>query len=79
MSPVRQVGLLLAPKWASAKRRGAGERGRAGRALLVLGVGAAAWPFVYLTLARFLRALLEVEDIGPLLAARLLAPPEVPG
>ncbi len=54
-------------------RRGAGARGRAGRALLLLGVGAAAWPFVYFTLVRFLRALRGVEDVGPLLASRLLA------
>jgi ABC-2 type transport system permease protein len=39
----------------------------------VLGVGAAAWPFVYFTLVRFLRALRAVEDVGPLLASRLLA------
>jgi len=39
----------------------------------VLGVGAAAWPFVYFTLVRFLRALRGVEDVGPLLASRLLA------
>ena len=73
MSVVREILLLLGPKWRSAKRRGAGARGRAGRALLVLGVGAAAWPLVYFTLVRFLRALRGVEDVGPLLASRLLA------
>ncbi len=73
MTVGREILLLLGPKWRSARRRGAGERGRAGRALLVLGVGAAAWPFVYLTLVRFLRLLRGVEDVGPLLASRLLA------
>lgn len=73
MTVGRETLLLLEPKWRSARRRGAGQRGRAGRALVVLGVGAAAWPFVYLTLVRFLRALLTVEDVGPLLASRLLA------
>ena len=73
MKVVREILLLLGPKWRSARRRGAGARGRAGRALLVLGVGAAAWPFVYFTLVRFLRALRAVEDVGPLLASRLLA------
>lgn len=73
MTVGRETLLLLGPKWRSARRRGAGERGRAGRALVVLGVGAAAWPFVYVTLVRFLRALLRVEDVGPLLASRLLA------
>jgi ABC-2 type transport system permease protein len=70
---VRGFFLLLEPKWRSTMRRGAGARGRAGRALLLLGVGAAAWPFVYFTLVRFLRALRGVEDVGPLLASRLLA------
>lgn len=69
----REILLLLGPKWRSAGRRGAGARGRAGRALLLLGVGAAAWPFVYFTLVRFLTALRGVEDVGPLLASRLLA------
>ena len=39
----------------------------------MLVLGAAAWPFVYLTLLRFLRSLRGVEDIGTLLAFRLLA------
>ena len=73
MKVVREILLLLGPKWRSARRRGAGARGRAGRALLLLGVGAAAWPFVYFTLVRFLTVLRGVEDVGPLLASRLLA------
>ena len=73
MSAGREVLLLLGPKWRSARRRGAGARGRAGRFFLLLGVGAAAWPFVYLTLVRFLTELRGVEDVGPLLASRLLA------
>ncbi len=73
MKVVREILLLLGPKWRSARRRGAGARGRAGRALLLLGVGAAAWPFVYFTLVRFLTILRGVEDVGPLLASRLLA------
>ena len=73
MKTVREILLLLGPKWRSTRRRGAGARGRAGRVLLVLGIGAAAWPFVYFTLVRFLRALRSVEDVGPLLASRLLA------
>ena len=72
MKVVREILLLLGPKWRSTRRRGAGARGRAGRVLLLLGVGAAAWPFVYFTLVRFLNALRGVEDVGPLLAARLL-------
>jgi ABC-2 type transport system permease protein len=71
VSVARETLLLLGPKWRSARRRGAGARGR-GRALLVLGVGAVAWPLVHLTLLRFLRTLRGVEDLGPLLAAKLL-------
>ncbi|MDT8436882.1 MAG: hypothetical protein RRA92_09015 [Gemmatimonadota bacterium] len=73
MTVVRELALLLGPKWRTARRRGAGARGRGGRALLLLGVGAIAWPLVYVTLLRFLRAVRGVEDIGPLLAAKLLS------
>lgn len=40
---------------------------------MVLGIGAAAWPFIYVTLSRLLQALRGVEEVGPLLAAKLLA------
>ena len=40
---------------------------------MVLGVGAAAWPFIYVTLTRLLRVLRGVEEVGPLLASKLLA------
>jgi ABC-2 type transport system permease protein len=64
---------LLQPKWRAALRRASSVRARIGRFLLVGALGALAWPVVYLTLARFLTALREVEDIGPLLSFRLLA------
>ncbi|MEJ2482709.1 MAG: hypothetical protein P8049_06235, partial [Gemmatimonadota bacterium] len=64
---------LLQPKWRAALRRASSVRARIGRLLLVGALGALAWPVVYLTLARFLTALREVEDIGPLLSFRLLA------
>jgi ABC-2 type transport system permease protein len=64
---------LLGPKWRTALRRGSGPRNRLRRGLLLLGLGAAAWPLVYLTLVRFLTRLRAVEDIGVLLADRLLA------
>ena len=73
MSVLSEYGLLLQPKWRSAWRRASSARSRFGRLLLIGVLGAAAWPVVYLTLARFLAALREIEDIGPLLASRLLA------
>ena len=73
MSVWREFVLLLTPKALSARRRGVTGRGRWSRAVMVLGVGAAAWPFIYVTLTRLLRALRGVEEVGPLLASKLLA------
>ena len=64
---------LLTPKVLSARRRSAPGRGRWGRFAMILGVGAAAWPVIYVTLARLLRTLRGVEEVGPLLASKLLA------
>ena len=65
--------LLLMPKLMSARRRGVVGKGRWGRVAMVVGIGAAAWPFIYLTLTRLLRTLRGVEEVGPLLASKLLA------
>ncbi|MCL7983423.1 MAG: hypothetical protein M8862_12930, partial [marine benthic group bacterium] len=73
MSVVSEYRLLLRPKWLAAWRRASSARSRLGRIVLLGALGAAAWPVVYLTLVRFLAALRQVEDIGPLLASRLLA------
>lgn len=64
---------LLTPKVLSARRRSAPGRGRWGRFAMLLGAGAAAWPVIYVTLARLLRTLRGVEEVGPLLASKLLA------
>jgi len=72
-SVVRQYALLLTPKAVSIRRRGVTGRGRWGRLAMVLGIGAAAWPFIYVTLSRLLRTLRGVEEVGPLLASKLLA------
>ena len=73
MNVLREYLLLLGPKWRAVRRGGSDRRDRIGRALLVIIFGATAWGFVYLTLLRFLRSLRGVEDIGTLLAFRLLA------
>ncbi len=64
---------LLTPKVLSARRRSAPGRGRWGRFAMILGIGAAAWPVIYVTLTRLLRTLRGVEEVGPLLASKLLA------
>lgn len=67
----RELVVLLGPKVLAARRR-RGSRGRLGRLLVFLAIGAAAWPFIYVALVRLLTTLRGVEEIGPLLAARLL-------
>ncbi len=73
MSVFSEYRLLLRPKALSTRRRGAGEKGRLGRVALVVGIGAAAWPLIYVAIYRLLRSLRLVEEVGPLLAAKLLA------
>ena len=71
MSVRRQYAHLLRPKILSARRRS--SAGSWGRLAMVVGIGAAAWPFIYVTLTRLLRTLRGVEEVGPLLASKLLA------
>ena len=68
---MQQTAMGGMPKVLSSRRRSAA--GSWGRAAMVLGIGAAAWPFVYVTLTRLLRTLRGVEEVGPLLASKLLA------
>ena len=63
--------LLLRPKLLSTRRRGAGQH-RTGRAALVFVIGLAAWPLVYLAFYRLLSVLRVVEEVGPLLANKIL-------
>lgn len=64
--------LLLRPKLLSARRRSASGHSRLGRAALVFVIGLAAWPLVYLAFYRLLSALRVVEEVGPLLASKIL-------
>jgi ABC-2 type transport system permease protein len=64
---------LLSPKWLTARARAAsGERGNSLR-LVLLGVfGLVFWAFIYVMLFRLLRYFRGVQEIGPLLAGKLL-------
>lgn len=65
---------LLSPKWLTAlARTSSGERGTRVR-LFFLGIfGLGFWAFIFLMLVRLLRFFKNVEEIGPLLAGKLLA------
>ncbi|MEE8487601.1 MAG: hypothetical protein V3S56_05490, partial [Gemmatimonadota bacterium] len=68
---VAELRVMLGPKLLAVRRRRTGK-GRVGRLLVLAGIGAAAWPFIYLVVVRLLSMLRGVEEIGPLLASRLL-------
>src|SRR5207245_2448859 len=74
--PVKQPSLrhVLQPKWRTALQRVREERARGGSGkLLILGVvGLAFWTGVYGVLYRILKYFRGVEDLGPLLAGKLL-------
>ena len=56
--------LLLRPKLLSARRRGSAGQNKLGRAALVLVIGLAAWPLVYLAFYRLLSPLRLVESVS---------------
>lgn len=64
---------LLRPKWLTARARAmAGSEGRAWRFIVLAVVGVLFWAFIYGMLFRLLRYFRGVEEIGPLLAGKLL-------
>ena len=64
---------LLAPKWLTARARSRStERGHTARVVLLAIFGAAFWALIYLMLFRLLRYFRGVQEIGPLLAGKLL-------
>ncbi len=64
---------LLWPKWLTARARGTGEkRGRGARLTILAVFGFLFWSFVFGVLYRLLLYFRGVEEIGPLLAGKLL-------
>ncbi|MCX5763693.1 MAG: hypothetical protein NTU67_03560 [Gemmatimonadetes bacterium] len=64
---------ILTPKWLTARARAqSGERGRGARAALLAVVGLLFWSFVFAVLYRLLLYFKGVQEIGPLLAGKLL-------
>ncbi len=64
---------ILTPKWLTARARAmTGERGRGARAALLGVVGLLFWSFVFTVLYRLLLYFKGVQEIGPLLAGKLL-------
>ncbi|HVZ47587.1 MAG TPA: hypothetical protein VG916_02275 [Gemmatimonadaceae bacterium] len=64
---------LLRPKWLTARARAtAGSEGRFWRIVVLGGVGILFWAFIFGVLFRLLRYFRSVQEIGPLLAGKLL-------
>jgi ABC-2 type transport system permease protein len=64
---------LLIPKWLTARARASsGERGHGLRMFFLALFGLAFWAFIFLMLFRLLRYFRGVQEIGPLLAGKLL-------
>jgi len=65
--------LLLQPKWLTIRNRASTySPGRGARWFAIAGVSAGFWWGVYAVLARILRYLRDIPDLGPLLAGKLL-------
>ena len=70
---VQSLPLILRPKWRTLLTRARQERAQGGGRILLIGfVGLAFWMGVFGVLYRVLRYFRGVEDIGPLLAGKLL-------
>ena len=64
---------LLKPKWITARTRAmANEKGRSARFVLLGLVGALFWTFIFVVLYKLLTYFKGVQEIGPLLAGKLL-------
>ena len=64
---------LLSPKWLTARARGSsGDRGSSLRLIFLSLFGLGFWSFIFFMLYRLLRYFRGVQEIGPLLAGKLL-------
>jgi ABC-2 type transport system permease protein len=71
--PDPSLGLLLLPKWLTARARAmANERGRAARFAVLAAMGTLFWSFIYAVLYKLLVYFRSVPDLGPFLAGKLL-------
>jgi len=71
--PDAPLGLLLRPKWLTARARATqGDRGRGARASILGGTGLLFWALSFGVLHRLLQYFRGVEEIGPVLAGKLL-------
>ena len=71
--PDPSLGLLLLPKWLTARARTmANERGRGARFTVLGGIGLLFWVFIYTVLYKLLVYFRSVPDLGPFLAGKLL-------
>jgi ABC-2 type transport system permease protein len=71
--PDPSLGLLLQPKWLTARARAvANERGRTARFTLLAVMGLLFWSFIYTVLYKLLVYFRGVPDLGPFLAGKLL-------
>jgi ABC-2 type transport system permease protein len=71
--PDPSLGLLLLPKWLTARARAmANERGRSARFAILAAIGTLFWAFIYTVLYRLLIYFRGVPDLGPFLAGKLL-------
>jgi ABC-2 type transport system permease protein len=71
--PDPSLGLLLLPKWLTARARTmANERGRTARFAVLATMGVLFWVFIYTVLYKLLVYFRGVPDLGPFLAGKLL-------
>ena len=71
--PDPSLGLLLLPKWLTARARTmSNERGRGARFTLLGAIGLLFWGFIYTVLYKLLVYFRNVPDLGPFLAGKLL-------
>ncbi len=70
---VARLATILSPKWLTARSRlRQSQEGRTAKLVLIGGVGLVFWTFVFGVSYRVLRYFRSVEEIGPLLAGKLL-------